>query len=377
LMATKRQYFLAVFVPIVAMLAVRTPPKWSAGWLRWPAWLTLPALAGYLATEPFLRAAPGGGGVCRIAGGLSEAKRLGGAHVAHYLSHGVSTTFEGAFLPGSGLESFWLAYTAYRNTLLVLGSPAVTQAATVVIPALSLIVALLFAVRLVRVAPRLATVARRRSWRSAARVVTSNVLVNAYLCYFAILLGYEISIGGYIPVQGRYWLPFVSGVWLIAVVIAPRALPRRWARAFGGVILTLILAFDVVASASTFPSLHDRFYAPRRAALTPEREVLADVVATPGASGISVRGVAVDLRDAAPVERVVLRLDDQTDVTARSVPRPDVLCNMEQTLLQTGFEANVSKHELAAGRHDIVVLVKTPWSARLIDTGARSSFEVR
>jgi hypothetical protein len=376
LMATKRQYFLAVYAPIAAMLAVRMPLKWSAAGLRWPALLTLPALAAYAATQPFLDAAPGGGGVCRLAIGVSAASRLGPAHVAHYLWNGVSTTFDGAFLSGSGLESFWLAYTAYRNNLLVVGSPILTQLVTMVLPALSLIVVLLFVARLVRVAARLVTIGRLRSWRSAARVATSNVVVNAYLCYFAILLGYEISIGGYIPVQGRYWLPFVSAIWLIAVVIAPRALPRRPARALGNLFLTLILVFDVVASASTFSSLHDRFYTPSRP-VAPAKEVLADVSSTPSNGGVSVRGVAVDLRDAAPVDRVVLRLDDRLDFAARSVPRPDVLCNMEETLLQTGFEADVPRRMLAAGRHDIVVLVKTPWSTRLIDTGARDSFSVQ
>jgi hypothetical protein len=376
LMATKRHYFLAVFLPIAAMLAVRTPWRRSLAVLKWPAFVTIPALLAYLATEPFLRAAPGGGGVCQLAGGLSVARRYGVAHVAHYLAHGVTTTIDGSFLPSSGLESFWLAYTAYRNTFLELGSPAISDAVAWILPALSVIVALLFVVRTIQVAVRLTAVARRRSWRSAARVATSNVLVNAYLCYFAILLGYELSIGGYIPVQGRYWLPFVSAIWLIAVVLAPRALPRRYGRALGTMILALILSFDAVASAFTFPSLHDRFYRPVPA-VDPRQEILADVSSEPGDGNIDLRGMAVDLRDASPVDHVVVRLDNKVDLAVRTVPRPDVLCDMEGTLLQTGFETTVPTSVVRPGPHEVAVFVKTSWTGGLIDTGARAHFDVR
>lgn len=375
LMATKQQYFLALYVPVVAMLAVRTRLTWSLATLRSAALTTIPPLLAYAVTTPLLRADPGGGGVCRIASGLSAASRFGTAHVVHFLAHGIATTLDGSFLPGSGLASFWLAYTAYRNTLIVLGTPALSVLTVNLLSALSLIVVLLFVVRAVQVAVRLATIGRRRSWRSALRVATSNVLVNAYLCYFAILCGYEMSIGGYIPVQGRYWLPFVSAIWLIAVLIAPRALPRRLARALGALMLTLILAFNVLASAFAFPSLHDRFYVPAPP-IEPAKEIQADVTTAASRDAVVVSGSVVDLRDATPAEGIVVRLDGRTDFPVRRVARPDVLCAMEATLLQTGFESSIPMAALVTGRHEVAVFVKTPWSAKSIDTGVRSTFRV-
>jgi hypothetical protein len=375
LMATKQQYFLAVFIPIAAMLAARAPLRLSAATLRWSALLTVPPVLAFAATEPMLRDTPGGGGVCRLGSHLAAAETLGIEHVGRFLAHGIQNTIDGSFLGTSGLDSFWLAYTAYRNTELVLGNPTLTTVAIVAIAALTAVVAALFLARVVLIVPRLVAVGRTRGWRSVARIATSNVFVNAYLCYFIILSGFEMSIGGYIPVQGRYFLPFVSAVWLIAVVIAPRALPRRFGRAFGGVLLTLILSFDLVACAFTFPSLHDRFYVPSRA-VPPQRELLADVSVAERAGLWDVRGAAVDLRDADPAQLVVVRLDDRIDLATRSVPRPDMLCNMEQTLLQTGFDATIPPSQLRAGRHEVAVFVKTPWSARLLDTGARTSFDV-
>lgn len=375
LIATKQHYFLALYVPIAAMLAARTPLCWSTA-LRWPAWLTIPSLLAFAATEPMLRDAPGGSGVCRGGSLLAAASSLGPAHLAGFFVRGLRNTIDGSFFLGSGLDSFWLAYTAYRNTRLVLGSPAFSWAVTELIAILTGIVCALFVARVIRAAARLVAVGRRRSWRTAARVATSNVLVNAYLCYLAILCGFEMTVGGYIPIQGRYFLPFAPAVWLIAVTIAPRALPRRLGRAFARVLLALILGFDVAASAFTFPSLHDRFYVASRP-VPPAAELLANVSAAPLDGRWEVRGAAVDLRDATPVLRVVVRLDDRVELTTRSMPRPDILCDMEQTLLQSGFETSVPASQLRAGRHTLAVLVRTPWSARLIDSGARSTFVVQ
>jgi Predicted membrane protein (DUF2142) len=374
LMATKQQYFLAVYVPILAMLAVRAPYRWSAQSLRSLAWITIPALVAFAFTQSLLHAAPGGGGICKLPSQLEAARRLGPAHVIHYYANGITTTFDGSFLPSTGLESFWLAYTAYRNSLIVLGAPDITRVVAALLAPVSLIVALLFCIRVFGVARRLLAVAHRRSWRSAARVATSNVLVNSYLCYFAILLGFEISTGGYIPIQGRYWLPFVSAVWIVAVAIAPRALPRRFARAMSAILLTLILGFDVAASAFTFPSLHERFYGPVRK-VAAASELLADVTPRTRGDAIQFSGAAMDLRDAAPATRVVVRLDDRIDLPARRVARPDIECNMEETLLQSGFEASIPAAKLAAGPHTVAVFVTTPWSQGLVDSGAHASFQ--
>ena len=376
LMATKQQYFLAVYLPIVALLAARIP---FAGWalaLRAFAFVTLPAFAAFAVTEPMLRAAPGGGGVCRYANPLGTAAHAGPAALAAFFAHGISTTVTGAFFVGSGLESFWIAYGAYRNDAIVLGTPAATTLALALFPAVSPLFVILFLARVVRVAPRLLAVARRRSWRSAARVATSNVLVNGYLCYFAILCGFEMSIGGHVPVQGRYWLPFASAVWVMTVVIAPRALPHRFGRAVSTSVLASILAFDVLATAFTFPSLHARFYAPV-ARHAPDSETYADVAASARDGDVLLRGRAIDLRDASPVERVVLRIDATLDVPAHDVARPDTVCDMETTLLQTGFETRLPARALRAGKHRVRVYVETPWSNRLVDTGAHTSFAIR
>jgi hypothetical protein len=112
-------------------------------------------------------------------------------------------------------------------------------------------------------------------------------------------------------------------------------------------------------------------------AVDPRQEILADVSSEPGDGNIDLRGMAVDLRDASPVDHVVVRLDNKVDLAVRTVPRPDVLCDMEGTLLQTGFETTVPTSVVRPGPHEVAVFVKTSWTGGLIDTGARAHFDVR
>ena len=175
--------------------------------------------------------------------------------------------------------------------------------------------------------------------------------------------------GGHLPVQGRYWLPFASAVWLIAISIAPRALPRRFSRATSTIVLAGILVFGAVASAFTYPSLRERFYSPQQA-VPSARETFADV------KTVIAGGDALDLRRALPAESIAVLLDGHENVPIRMVDRPDVLCQTEQTLLHTGFEGRLSLAKLRSGPHELSVLVRTPWAPQPIDTGVRATFDV-
>ena len=376
LMATKHHYFAAVFLPIAAMLAVRLPFR-SDPFRAWGcvAWLVVPPIAAYALTAPLMRSNPGGGGVCEIAGGFAVVRQHGAAAIARFFATGLRSAFAYTFLETSGLRSFWLDYTAYRSNSIVLGAPEVSNAVLDTLPTLSLAMAALFIVRMLQVARRLSTVARRRSLRSALRVATSNVLVNAYLCFVLIICAYEMYVGGYIPLQGRYWLPFIAAIWLIAIYLAPRALPRRLARATSAVVLSLILAFDIAASAFTFPSLHARFYGPPRA-IEPAEEVYAGLKAVPDAGVVRFTGFAVDLRNALPVRSIALRVDGGRPIPAAAGDDPEIECDMEGTLLRSGFSATYPIGALAPGGHHVVVLVRVPWWPAPIETGGRATFEV-
>lgn len=375
LVATKQHYFLALYLPIAAMLLVRlSVTKRPLRALTYLSFVTVPATIALAFTEALLRAAPGGRGICQFPSGLSVAAHGGPMELARFCAVGLLQGMRDTFFDDGGL-SFWLNYTAYRDTPIMVLSRPFTHVLASVIPVLSIVVATLVLLRLYTVASHLAVIGRRRSWQSAAKLATSNVLFNSYVAFIVIIYGFEASTGGEIPMQGRYWLPFMPAVWLAAFTVAPRALPRRLHRPFGNAALGLVLLFGLLASAYSFPSLRQRYYGPPRQ-VDPKTELTTAIWSDVARGSVRISGVAYDLRSAAPVERVVLRLDRRRAYVPAEVDRPDVQCQMEQTLLHVGYKLRLPAAALGAGKHTIAVFVKTPWRRDLIDTGTSTSFEI-
>ena len=368
LMATKRHYFLALYVPIATMLAIRLPWR-TAGTraLRSMAYASVPAGVALVLTERFLHTVKAITGVCQGPTSFSVAAAGGTGAIVQFFFLGLQRAIRTTFLDEAGL-SFWFNYTAYRNTSIEIVSRQFTFFLTNLIPTLSVLVAILFIVRLQQVGRALISVGRRRSWRSAARIATSNVLLNSFVAFIVIVYGFEISIGGEIPMQGRYWLPFLPAIWLSTFYIAPRMLPHRLRAPAGNVAFAFVFTFGILASAYTFPSLHDRFYGPVKVQ-APQRELTSALWADVSHGYVNVNGVAYDLRSASPVARVVLEVDRRRRFIATAFDRPDVQCDMEQTLLHVGFRARIPVRALGQGPHHVEVLVATSWQSDLIDTG--------
>jgi hypothetical protein len=372
LIAVKQHYFAAVVVATVAMLATRLPLKrHPLAAARCAALLAIPAAASYVATRAFLQ--PAAGGVCQLEPGLAVARAHGASAVIAFLLNGLGTAFANTFLNGTGLQSFWLYFTAYRDAPITIVTPWITGALLDVASAFSLVLLVLFLLRLMQVARRLAAVARRRSLGSALRVATGNVLINGYLAFFAIIYAFETYVGGYIPLQGRYWLPFVAGLWLITIDCAPRALPAPLARKFGTFVSTALLGFVLVAAAFSLPSLYARFYA-NATPLSAADETLADVRVSRAGGDLVFAGYAIDRRNAVAVSRTVLRLDGRRELATTAVPDPAAQCDLEKTVLSSGFEARIARADLVHGSHDVEIFVKVPWWPTLLDTGVRERF---
>jgi hypothetical protein len=383
LIATKRHYFASLFLPIALLAGVRL---WRPFDLKRTAAAMLllaglPVL-GFLATEPALKTLPGASGVCLLSSG-------GGSPRDVYLA-GLHEAFVNTFLDSLGTRSFWNSYSAYRNSYIDIGSPAVTHAIVTMIPGLTLIVAALFLIRTAQNAVRVARVARRRGTLSALRIVSSNVLVNGYLTFFAILWTYELMVGGHVGIQGRYWLPFLAAIWYITVQIAPRALPRSYAKAATIVLLAMILIYDAGATAFAFPSIHARFYGPP-VAPDPKLDLFTHFSAgrridINGVDLGTIRrdhppvrlwGVVLDMRSASGPLKAYVLIDGTKRVDTVPAARPDIECDTEKSFLNTGFEAVIDPSTLAPGRHRLTILATTPWSSQPIEGNGTATFEVR
>ena len=185
-----------------------------------------------------------------------------------YQSFWYAVTFFGPPKPSlgervaGGLNHFWVSLAmvdfwgnfGWFDTPLFAGFPAVW----VLMGTASAAVAVLTVVALARNCVRLLKVARRASpWR-ALRLALGNPFVNAYLLLFALFLEYEVYGGSYWP--GRYWLPVLPAVFLLATAVAPRALPnRRLGVAVSNLILAGLVTYSVAASAAAIPTLKARY----------------------------------------------------------------------------------------------------------------------
>jgi len=87
LVATKRHYFVATFVPIVAMLAARLPRGAGRRAPLYAALLAGPSLVAFAATEAWMRAAPPETGLCRYDAARFEPHR----DLARTFAHGLRT----------------------------------------------------------------------------------------------------------------------------------------------------------------------------------------------------------------------------------------------------------------------------------------------
>jgi hypothetical protein len=99
----------------------------------------------------------------------------------------------------------------------------------------------------------------------------------------------------------------------------------------------------------------------------------------PVAAGTAVmlRGIVVDLRNAAPASAIALQIDGSRSVPATVRRVPTFACNsVALALLDTGFDAQLPTAGLAPGRHEARVRVRTPWSRDWIDTGTSAVFQI-
>lgn len=115
--------------------------------------------------------------------------------------------------------------------------------------------------RMERVGSRLARVAARGRWRSAARVAASDPVLNGYFLFFALMVYAYVRMDNRFGAQGRNWLPVMLGIVLTTIRYAPRALTLPAARRVASAGLTLgLVAYLVVGAVYSYRTIEERFF---------------------------------------------------------------------------------------------------------------------
>jgi 4-amino-4-deoxy-L-arabinose transferase-like glycosyltransferase len=267
LCATKYHVYLAVLLPLLGMV---TADK-LAGRLRHATWrrlalsLLTPSLAAVL-IETWVTWGSNTAGLISNANTqhpeASQAAAGGAAAFLAYLVKGLVDAYSDFYISGTTFQSFWGQF-GWLDTPLIIVSPAVNGLIRSLIAVLNCMIFGLAAVRVARVAVRLARIARAGRWRIALSAALSNPLINGYLLFASGLsLLYMVVRGSFAP-QGRDWFPFILPIFLVATEYAPKAAPGRRVRA---VLSNLIIAglglYSAVGSYYAIPSLWSRYYGP-------------------------------------------------------------------------------------------------------------------
>ena len=92
-------------------------------------------------------------------------------------------------------------------------------------------------------------------------VAAANPVINAYLCFVAIIFALYVMTNNVFGLSGRHWYPYVFPAFLCFVWYAPRALRRRHEALSAGLACVLLAYSLVAAPFAAFDAAH-RYYGP-------------------------------------------------------------------------------------------------------------------
>lgn len=354
LVIVKPHYFVAEFIPIFGLLITRLPfmthRLTSVALLT--ALIVLPA-ATFASLNDTLRIQSPGPGFCESTKTVGSAKTL--SEVSGFVYDGIAAVVQDGFRGGIGMNSFWLTYTAYRNRTLIVGNESLTAGLLAFIPVATSTLAFASIWLILHNLFRLFAISRR-SVRTALQILTSNVVVNTYLVFLLIFTGVEVYVDGYMPVQGRYFLPYLGSIWLLALVRAPRVFGNRSGESVTKRLLLLVGLFTGAAFISQFPTLRAEFYNPAKTSPRVGDERNVQIHAEVTNSSIRISGFAIDLSEAAPLTNISVVLDGRRIVPIEFFDRPEMLCFYEESLLHSGFAGVVNRNSVSRGKHTVKMI---------------------
>jgi hypothetical protein len=204
-------------------------------------------------------------------------------------------------------------------------------------------------------------------------LLASDVILNSYFLFCAVIFAVLIATGGQLGTQGRYWLPFMLPSVLCATRYAPQLFRRRRTRRlFATALGAGLLAYCVVGTFAGFAALETRFYRPP--AVLHEVEYLARITRIgpynlylPQTEPLGLRrneripidGWAIDSRTGKPALSVEVVIDDGVRSPTRfGSARPDVVDRLnDDDFLNSGFAATLDTARLGWGEHRISLAV--------------------
>ncbi len=272
LAVTKYQFFLGCALPIVPLAGVRLVQAKPSAWQRLQAIAAIAAPAALLlAVQHFVvgqaaqlgrPAQPSDMNFAFLRATLA----LGVPAALRYALDATLAAFTGCFVHGSCAASFWQV-AGWMDTPIVVVNATVELVLRVTIGLLSLAVFSILLYSLARNALRLLGVAARGRLRNACAIAVADPVLNAYVCFLAIMLALYVVTNNAFGAEGRQLYPFVFPAFLCFVWYAPRALAKRHQRA-SAALAVVLTCYSLLAAGYALEDVLQRYYAPQTARYT-------------------------------------------------------------------------------------------------------------
>jgi 4-amino-4-deoxy-L-arabinose transferase-like glycosyltransferase len=264
LLATKYDFYVAVIVPALALVASdRLFRPWRLDWMRTLALMLLPSLmVGVVETCVASGSKTNGllNNQSTEHGELARASAGGVLSEGKFLVDGMGAAVDDFYLRGSTFHSFWGLF-GWLDAPLVIMSPFKTELIQGVIRALNVIVLGLVLFRLENVVTRLIVLAGRGRWRRALFIAFSNPLINAYFLFTVGMTCLFMVVRHSFAPQGRNWIPFILAIFMMGTEYGPRALSHRRAQAvFSALVTAALVLYCLLGSYYAIRSVRVRYY---------------------------------------------------------------------------------------------------------------------
>ena len=303
LAATKQHYAIAVYAVVLAHAAATSPARVDGRAIaRFAALALLP-----IATSAYVYSSMGPvRGVesvfhfaSRASGGAAHARDPAGVAVGTFVS----------MIRGNVAQTFWTRFGFRSGHVFPEFADGIFAFVDVV--AFALLCATIFA--LLR---RIVRVGRDRSATAAVRLVARGYALNASLAITLVLVAAAVASGGELELQGRYWLPALVPLAVVAIRTMPRALAPAHRAIVSKSVALAFAAYAVFASVAAAYAMNAYYYGGKAIsvyvpAASIETPATLDLAAPAPAA---IEGSAIDMDTGLPARRVYAIVDGRRTI---------------------------------------------------------------
>jgi len=160
---------------------------------------------------------------------------------------------------GTTFHGFWGLF-GWNDTALVIVNHRFNTTLRRAILWVTWIVIAAALLRVMHVWLRLFRLHRHRPTGTAIGALLSNVFLNSYLLFAALMLALYVITGNGFTAQGRNWYPFITGIFWLGVWYAPGLFRGRVRESLRWLLLSLILSYSLASVYYGLAAVVHRFY---------------------------------------------------------------------------------------------------------------------